>query len=104
MNNQEMESIKKLSTKTFYDMTKYLYTAGMLIYKEQGDHELVASIMLDNNRTESYLSHVKDHLAKRFDGYMEEAGKRERLIYVDMDKVMHEMRYVHTQALLFSMS
>ncbi|MEQ9770975.1 hypothetical protein ABRQ03_08925 [Pectobacterium jejuense] len=104
MNNQEMESIKKLSTKTFYDMTKYLYVAGMLIYKEQGDHELVASIMLDNNRTESYLSHVKDHLAKCFDGYMEEAGKRERLIYVDMDKVMCEMRYVHTQALFFSMS
>lgn len=65
---------------------------------------MVASIMLDNNRTESYLAHVKDYLAKRFDGHMEEAGKRERLIYVDMDKVMHEMRYVHTQALLFSMS
>ncbi|MBS4429261.1 hypothetical protein E2566_14005 [Pectobacterium punjabense] len=104
MNNKEMEIIKQLSTKIFYDMTKYLYVAGMLIYKEQGDHELVASIMLDNNRTESYLSHVKDYLAKRFDGHMEEAGKRERLIYVDMDKVMHEMRYVHTQALLFSMS
>ncbi len=35
---------------------------------------------------------------------MEEVGKRERLIYVDMDKVMSEMRYVHTKALLFSMS
>ncbi|EHX98911.1 hypothetical protein ECDEC15B_5144 [Escherichia coli DEC15B] len=48
--------------------------------------------------------HVKEYLEKRFDKHMEEAGKRERLIYVDMDKVMHEMRYVHTQALLFSMS
>ncbi|HDQ4846854.1 TPA: hypothetical protein P9I66_005622 [Klebsiella pneumoniae] len=48
--------------------------------------------------------HVKEYLAKRFDEHMEEAGKRERLIYVDMDKVMFQMRYVHTKALLFSMS
>ncbi|CAI1968398.1 hypothetical protein R9J58_17575 [Escherichia coli] len=104
MNNQEMKSIKELSTKTFFAMAKYFYVAGILIYKEQGDHELVASIMLDNNRTESYLSHVKDYLAKRFDGHMEEAGKRERLIYVDMDKVMLDMKTVHVKALLFSIS
>ncbi|CAI1687348.1 MAG: hypothetical protein E7C46_17475 [Klebsiella grimontii] len=104
MNDQEMKSIKDSSTKTFYAMAKYLYITGVRIYKEQGDHELVASIMLDNNRTESYLAHVKDYLAKRFDGHMEEAGKRERLIYVDMDKVMLEMKNVHIKALLFSMS
>lgn len=104
MNNKEMKSIKESSTKTFTEMAKYLYATGMWIYKEQGDHELVASIMLDSNRTESYISYVKEYLAKRFDEHMKEAGKRERLIYVDMDKVMHEMRYVHTQALLFSMS
>nr|WP_249642825.1 hypothetical protein [Pectobacterium carotovorum] len=65
---------------------------------------MLAAIMLDSDRTELYLSHVKDYLAKRFDEHMKEAGKRERLIYVDMNKVMHEMRYVHTQALIFSMS
>jgi hypothetical protein len=54
--------------------------------------------------TESYISRVKEYRAKNFDEHMEEAGKRERLIYVDMDKVMFEMRYVHTKALLFSMS
>ncbi|HCU1273313.1 TPA: hypothetical protein OUG33_005377, partial [Klebsiella pneumoniae] len=74
------------------------------IYKEQEEHEILAAIMLDSNRTESYILHVKEYLAKRFDEHMEEAGKRERLIYVDMDKVMFEMRYVHTKALLFSMS
>lgn len=104
MKNQKIKDIKESSTKTFTEMAKYLYVAGMLIYKEQGDHELVASIILDNNRTKSYLSHVKDHLAKRFDGYMEEAGKRERLIYVDMDKVILEMKSVHMKALLFGMS
>lgn len=102
MNNQKTKDIKESSTKTFIEMTKYFYVAGMLIYKEQGEHELVASIMLDNNRTESYLAHVKDYLAKRFDGHMEEAGKRERLIYVDIDKVMLEMKAVHVKALLFS--
>jgi hypothetical protein len=104
MKNKKIKDIKESSTKNFTEMAKYLYVTGIQIYEGQGDHELVASIMLDNNRTESYLSHVKDYLAKRFDEHMEEAGKRERLIYVDMDKVMHEMRYVHTQALIFSMS
>ncbi|QHQ16316.1 hypothetical protein GMW39_10860 [Pectobacterium parmentieri] len=104
MNNLEMKNIKNSSTKTFYAMAKYFYVTGILIYKEQRDHELAASIMLDNNRTESYLSHVKDYLAKRFDGHMEEAGKRERLIYVDMDKVILEMKSAHIKALLFSMS
>lgn len=104
MNNQKTKDIKESSTKTFIEMAKCLYVMGMQIYEGQGDYELLASIILDNNRTDSYLSHVKDYLAKRFDGHMEESGKIERLIYVDMDKVMHEMRYVHTQALLFSMS
>ncbi|HID7224004.1 hypothetical protein AB8T93_11685 [Klebsiella pneumoniae] len=104
MKNQKIKDIKESSTKTFTEMAKYFYVTGMLIYKEQGDHELVASIMLDNNRTESYLSHVKDYLAKRFDGHMEEAGKRERLIYVDMEEVMLEMKSVHVKALLFSVS
>ncbi|ACX87359.1 hypothetical protein Pecwa_1564 [Pectobacterium parmentieri WPP163] len=35
---------------------------------------------------------------------LEEAGKRERLIYVDMDKVILEMKSAHIKALLFSMS
>ncbi|EHG6848961.1 hypothetical protein I9E57_005151, partial [Salmonella enterica] len=63
-----------------------------------------AYIILDNDKTESYISHVKDYLAKYFDEHMEEAGKRESLIYVDMDKVMVEMKRVHIKALLFSMS
>ena len=96
MNNKEMKTIKYSSTKAFYAMAKHLYVTGIRIYKEQGDHELVASIILDNDKTESYISHVKD--------YMEEAGKRESLIYVDMDKVMVEMKRVHIKALLFSMS
>ncbi|MFE8152953.1 hypothetical protein RBA63_13875 [Brenneria goodwinii] len=104
MNNQEMKNIKESSTKTFAAMAKNLYITGMRIYKEQEEYEVLASIMLDSNRTESYILHVKEYLATRFDEHMEEAGKRERLIYVDMDKVMFEMRYVHTKALLFSMS
>lgn len=100
----KMKNIKESSTNIFTAMAKNLYITGIRIYKEQEDYEVLEAIMLDSNRTESYLSHVKEYLAKRFDGHMEEMGKRERLIYVDMDKVMHEMRYVHTQALLFSMS
>lgn len=104
MKNQKSKDIKELSIKTFTAMAKNLYITGIRIYKEQEEHELLTSIMLDSNRTESYISHVKEYLAKRFDEHMDEAGKRERLIYVDMDKVMFEMRYVHTKALLFSMS
>lgn len=104
MNSNEMKNIKESSTNIFTAMAKNLYITGIRIYKEQEDYEVLEAIMLDSNRTESYLSHVKEYLAKRFDEHMEDAGKRERLIYVDMDKVMHEMRYVHTQALLFSMS
>lgn len=58
-----MKTIKDSSTKAFYAMAKHLYVAGIRIYKEQGDHELVASIILDNDKTESYISHVKDYLA-----------------------------------------
>ncbi|MFH5070951.1 hypothetical protein ACHHY8_21795 [Enterobacter cloacae complex sp. 2024EL-00215] len=104
MNSNEMKSIKESSTNIFTAMAKNFYITGIRIYKEQEELEVLAAIMLDSDRTELYLSHVKDYLAKRFDEHMEEAGKRERLIYVDMDKVMCEMRYVHTQALLFSMS
>ncbi|QDX97082.1 hypothetical protein EGD00_14695 [Pectobacterium carotovorum subsp. carotovorum] len=104
MNSNEMKSIKESSTNIFTAMAKNLYITGIRIYKEQEELEVLAAIMLDSNRTEAYLSHVKEYLAKRFDEHMKEAGKRERLIYVDMDKIMHEMRYVHTQALLFSMS
>lgn len=103
MNSNEMKNIKESSTNIFTAMAKNLYITGIRIYKEE-ELEVLAAIMLDSERTESYLSHVKEYLAKRFDEHMEEVGKRERLIYVDMDKVMHEMRYVHTQALLFSMS
>jgi len=102
MNNQEMNSIKESSTKTFSAMAKNLYIMGMEIYKEQEEYELLASIMLDKDRTESYILHVKEHLAKRFDEHMEESGKNERLIYVDMNKVILEMRDVHIKALLFS--
>ena len=104
MNSNKMKNIKESSTNIFTAMAKNLYISGIRIYKEQEELEVLAAIMLDSNKTESYLSHVKDYLAKRFDEHMKEMGKRERLIYVDMDKVMHEMRYVHTQALLFSMS
>ncbi|RUR90056.1 hypothetical protein [Pectobacterium polaris] len=104
MNNQEMKNIKESSTNIFTAMAKNIYITGIRIYKEQKEHEVLAAIMLDSDRTESYLSHVKEYLAKRFDEHMGEVGKRERLIYVDMDKVMSEMRYVHTQALIFSMS
>ncbi|RSW76682.1 hypothetical protein EGH62_21440 [Klebsiella aerogenes] len=104
MNTEELNNIKDSSTKAFTAMAKNLYITGIRIYKEQEEHEILAAIMLDSNRTESYILHVKEYLAKRFDEHMEEAGKRERLIYVDMDKVMFEMRYVHTQALLYSMS
>ncbi|HFP9446852.1 TPA: hypothetical protein ACHOZW_005580 [Raoultella ornithinolytica] len=104
MNTEELNNIKDSSTKVFTAMAKNLYITGIRIYKEQEEHELLSSIMLDSNRTESYISHVKEYLAKRFDELMAEAGKRERLMYVDMDKVMFEMRYVHTKALLFSMS
>lgn len=99
-----MKNIKDSSTNIFTAMEKNLYITGIRIYKEQEELEVLTAIMFDSDRTESYLSHVKKYLAKHFDEHMEEAGKRERLIYVDMDKVFHEMRYVHTQALLFSMS
>ena len=99
-----MKNINESSTNIFTTMAKNLYISGIRIYKEQGELEVLAAIMLDSDRTELYISHAKDYLARRFDEHMEEMGKRERLIYVDMDKVMHEMRYVHTQALLFSMS
>lgn len=36
MNNQKTKDIKESSTKTFIEMAKYFYVAGMLIYKEQG--------------------------------------------------------------------
>ncbi|WP_148244111.1 hypothetical protein [Enterobacter asburiae] len=104
MNTEELNNIKDSSTKVFAAMAKNLYITGIRIYKEQEEYEVLAAIMLDSDRTESYILHVKEYLAKRFDEHMEEVGKRERLIYVDMDKVMCEMRYVHTQALLFSMS
>ncbi|HHE8490302.1 TPA: hypothetical protein ACPFP8_000102 [Enterobacter ludwigii] len=104
MNNKETKTIKYSSTKAFYAMAKHIYVTGIRKYKEQGDHDLVASIILDNDKTESYISHVKDYLAKCFDEHMEEAGKRESLIYVDMDKVMVEMKRVHIKSLLFSMS
>ncbi|MGM8503791.1 hypothetical protein ACS6I1_07060 [Enterobacter hormaechei subsp. xiangfangensis] len=104
MNTEELNNIKDSSTKVFTAMAKNLYITGIRIYKEQEEYEVLAAIMLDSDRTESYILHVKEYLAKRFDEHMDEAGKSERLIYVDMDKVMCEMRYVHTQALLFSMS
>lgn len=104
MNTEELNNIKDSSTIVFTAMAKNLYITGIRIYKEQEDYEVLAAIMLDSNRTESYILHVKEYLAKRFDEHMKEAGKRERLIYIDMDKFMFQMRYVHTQALLFSMS
>ncbi|MDA8505348.1 hypothetical protein NNO02_23265 [Citrobacter sp. Awk 2] len=104
MNTEELNNIKDSSTKVFTAMAKNLYITGIRIYKEQEEYEVLAAIMLDNDRAESYMLHVKEYLAKRFDEHMEEVVKRERLIYVDMDKVMCEMRYVHTQALLFSMN
>lgn len=51
MNNQEMNSIKESSTKTFSAMAKDIYIMG--IYKEQEEYNLLASIMLDKDRTES---------------------------------------------------
>ncbi len=104
MNSNKMKNIKESSTHIFTAMAKDLYITGIRIDKEQEELEVLTAIMLDSDRTELYLSHVKGYLAKRFDAHMEEMGKRERLIYFDMDKVMHEMRYVHTQALLLSMS
>lgn len=104
MNSQEMKNIKESSTNIFAAMAKNLYITGIRIYKEQEEYEVLAAIMLDSNRTGSYILHVKEYLEKRFDEHMEEAGKREKLIYVDMDKVMFEMRYIHSQALLFSLS
>lgn len=104
MNSNEMKNIKDSSTNIFTAMAKNLYITGIRIYKEQEELEVLAAIMLDSDRTELYLSHVKEYLAKRFDEHMEEAGKKERLIYVDMDKVMLEMKSVHIKALLFSMS
>lgn len=104
MNTEELNNIKDSSTEVFTAMAKNLYITGIRIYKEQEELEVLAAIMLDSDRTESYILHVKEYLAKRFDQHMEEAGKRERLIYVDMDKVMLEMKSVHIKALLFSMS
>ncbi|RJL48943.1 hypothetical protein D5078_02035 [Pectobacterium carotovorum] len=104
MNNQEMKSIKESSTNIFAAMAKNLYITGIRIYKEQEEYEVLAAIMLDRDRTESYISHVKDYLAKRFDEHMKESGEKERLIYVDMDKVILEMKNVHIKALLFGMS
>lgn len=102
MNTQEINKMKESSTKAFTAMAKNLYVSGLDIYKEQEEYGLLASIMLDKSRTESYILHVKDYLAKRFDEHMEESGKDERLIYVDMNKVILEMRDVHIKALLFS--
>jgi hypothetical protein len=59
----------------FTAMAKNLYISGIRIYKEQGELEVLAAIMLDSDRTELYLSHVKDYLAKRFDEHMEEMVK-----------------------------
>ena len=79
MNTEELNNIKDSSTKAFTAMAKNLYITGIRIYKEQEELEVLAAIMLDSERTESYLSHVKEYLAKRFDEHMEEVGKRERL-------------------------
>ncbi|CDM89789.1 hypothetical protein [Xenorhabdus bovienii] len=104
MNNQEIKNIKESSTKSFAAMAKNLYIFGLNIYKEQEEYDFLASIMLDKNRTESYILHVKDYLAKRFDEHMEESSKNERLMYVDMDKVIFEMRCIHIKALIFSLT
>lgn len=104
MNTEELNNIMDSSTKVFTAMAKNLYITGIRIYKEQEEYEVLAAIMLDSDRTESYILHVKEYLAKRFDEHMKEAGKRERLIYADMDKVMVEMKRVHIEAFLFSMS
>lgn len=79
MNTEELNNIKDSSTKVFTAMAKNLYITGIRIYKEQEEYEVLAAIMLDSDRTESYILHVKEYLAKRFDEHMEEAGKRKGL-------------------------
>lgn len=94
-----MKNINESSTNIFTTMAKNLYISGIRIYKEQGELEVLAAIMLDSDRTELYLSHVKDYLAKRFDEHMEEMGKRERLIYVDMN-ISHFMHnFIHINSI-----
>ena len=58
MKSQKIKDIKESSTKNFIEMAKCLYVMGMQIYEGQGDYELLASIILDKNSTDSYLSHI----------------------------------------------
>lgn len=60
MNTEELNNIKDSSTKVFTAMAKNLYITGIRIYKEQEEYEVLAAIMLDNDRAESYMLHVKE--------------------------------------------
>lgn len=104
MNNQKIKDIKESSTNIFSALTKKYYVEGLDIYREQEEHDFLASIMLEKDRKKSYILHIKNYVAKHFDEYMEELGKNERLMYVDMDRVIIEMRLLHMETLLFIMT
>lgn len=66
-------------------MVRNLYGTILEIYKGLEDYDLFASMMLDNDKRESYILHITDYLANRFDEQIEEDGNNVRLIYVNMN-------------------
>ncbi|EOV9593134.1 hypothetical protein ACN5QE_002946 [Cronobacter sakazakii] len=103
MNNQERSYIEEASTNAFYLLARNLYGTILEIYKGLEDHDLFASMMVDNDKRESYILHITDYLANRFDEQMEEAGNDERLTYVNMNEVISDMRGIHIEILVFGL-
>ena len=113
LHDREKAEILRSALRSFYSQIKagdatikFVFITGITKFTKTGVFSAMNNLY-DISMDQAYatmLGYTDDELESYFDGHMEEAGKRERLIYVDMDKVMLEMKNVHIKALLFSMS
>lgn len=62
--------MKKSSTDIFTDMVKHLYREGLEVYRERKEYDFLISLLLDQDKVDSYLLLVIKKLSKSFDENM----------------------------------
>ncbi len=98
MDTQEIKKMKKSSTDIFTAMVKHLYREGLEVYRERKEYDFLISLLLDQDKVDSYILLVIKKLSKSFDENMKKNGRNERLKYVNTDKVLSAIRISHFKA------
>lgn len=79
-------------------MVKHLYREGLEVYRKQKEYDFLISLLLDQDKVDSYIWLVIKNLSKNFDENMKENGRNERLKYVNNDKVLSALQIMHFKA------